>query len=47
MCAVDLRTTHIQNNTRKCDTEGFVPVASLNGEVDNCGYRRSKNRELV
>ena len=32
-CAVALRTTHGQNNTRKCDTEGFVPVASLNGVV--------------
>ena len=32
-CAVALRTTHGQNNTRKCDTEGFVPVASLCGVV--------------
>ena len=31
--AVAFRTTHGQNNTRKCDTEGFVPVASLYGEV--------------
>ena len=33
MCTVALRTTHGQNNTRKCDTEGFVPVASLWGVV--------------
>ena len=26
-------TTHGQNKTRKCDTEGFVPVASLCGVV--------------
>ena len=31
--AVDFRTTHGQNNTHKCDTEGFVPVASLCGVV--------------
>ena len=28
-CAVDLCTTPRQNNTRKCDTKGFVPAASL------------------
>ena len=33
MCAVAFLRTHRQNNTRKCDTEGFVPVASLNGVV--------------
>ena len=33
MCAVAFRTTHGQNNTCKCDTEGFVRVASLNGMV--------------
>ena len=32
-CAVDLRTTHGQNNMRKCDTKCFIPVASLNGVV--------------
>ena len=32
-CAVAFRTTHGQNNTRKCDTEGFVHVASLCGIV--------------
>ena len=32
-CAVAFRTTHGQNNTRKCDTEGFVPVSSLCGIV--------------
>ena len=30
-CAVAFRTTHGQHNTRKCDTEGFLPVASLYG----------------
>ena len=33
MCAVPFFTTHGQNNMRKCDTEDFVPVASLNGVV--------------
>ena len=32
-CAVALCTTHGQNKTCKCDTEGFVPVANLNGVV--------------
>ena len=32
-CTVDFGTTHGQNNTHKCDNEGFVPVASLNGVV--------------
>ena len=32
-CTVAFRTTHGQNNTHKCDTEGFVPVASLYGVV--------------
>ena len=32
-CAVAFRTTHGQNKTHKCDTEGFVPVASLYGVV--------------
>ena len=32
-CAVAFRTKHGHNNTRKCDTEGFVPVESLNGLV--------------
>ena len=32
-CAIYLRKTHGQNNTRNCDTEGFVPVASLCGVV--------------
>ena len=31
--ALAFRTTHGKNNTRKCDTEGFVPDASLNGVV--------------
>ena len=30
MCAVAFRTTNGENNTGKCDTEGFVPVESLN-----------------
>ena len=33
VCVVALRTKHGQNNTRKYDTEGFVPVASLCGVV--------------
>ena len=33
MCAVAFHTTHGQNKTRKYDTEGFVPVASLSGMV--------------
>ena len=37
-CAVAFRTTHRQNNTRKCDTEGFVPVASLNGVVGSSSF---------
>ena len=32
-CAVAFRTTHGKNKTRKCDTEGFVPVASVCGVV--------------
>ena len=32
-CAVDFRTTHGQNKRHKCDTKGFVPVASLYGVV--------------
>ena len=32
-CAVAFRTGHGQNNKRKCDTEGFVPVASFYGVV--------------
>ena len=32
-CAVAFRTTHGHNNTRKYDTEGFVPIESLNGVV--------------
>ena len=32
-CAVAFRTTHRQNKTCKCDTEVFVPVASLYGVV--------------
>ena len=28
-CAVAFRTTYGQNKTHKCDTEGFVPVASF------------------
>ena len=32
-CVIAFLTTHGQNNMRKCDTEGFVPVASLNGVV--------------
>ena len=28
-----LHTTYEQNKTRKCDTEGFVPVTILNGVV--------------
>ena len=33
MCVVAFRTTHGQDDTRKCDTEGFVPAESLNGVV--------------
>ena len=33
MCAVSFCTTHGYNNMHKCDTEGFVPVSSLNGVV--------------
>ena len=33
MCEVDFCTTHGQNKTCKCNTDGFVPVASLNGMV--------------
>ena len=32
-CAVDFRTTHRQNKTRKYDIEGFVPVEILIGVV--------------
>ena len=32
-CAVSFPTTHKKNNMRKCDTEGFVSVASLNDVV--------------
>ena len=32
-CSVDFRTTHGQNNTRKCDTEGLVPASILRGVV--------------
>ena len=32
-CAVDFCATHVQHNARKCDTEGFIPVASLYGVV--------------
>ena len=34
-CTVAFHTTHGQNNTHKCDTEGFVPVASLCGVVQS------------
>ena len=44
MCAVAFFTTHEQNNTRKCDTEGFVPVASLCGVV---GLPSSIIRSLI
>ena len=33
MCAVAFHTINGQNNTRKCDIKGFVPVGSLNGVV--------------
>ena len=32
-CVVRKATAHGQNKTRTCDTEGFVPVASLYGAV--------------
>ena len=32
-CAVAFYTTHRKNNMHKCDSEGFVPVASLYGVV--------------
>ena len=40
-CAIVFHITHGKNNTRKCDTEGFVPVASLHGVVGlpNCFVR--------
>ena len=41
MCAVAFRTTHGQNKTRKCDTEVFVPVASL------CGVVGSQSQFLI
>ena len=43
-CAIALRTTHEKNNTYKYDTEGFVPVGSLNGMV---GSSSSFNRYLI
>ena len=43
-CAVAFHTTHGQNKTRKCDTEGFVPGANLNGVV---GYPSSFIRFLI
>ena len=43
-CAVALRTTHGQNNTRKCDTVYFVPVASL---CDVVGSPSSFIRSLI
>ena len=43
-CAVALHTKHGQNNTRECDTEGFVPVASLCGVV---GLPFSSIRSLI
>ena len=33
MSALAFRTTYGENNAREFDTEGFVPVASLNGVV--------------
>ena len=33
MCAVAFHTKHGQNNTFKCDTEGFLSVASFDGLV--------------
>ena len=32
-CTVAFHTKHGQNKLHKCNTEGFVPVASLNGMV--------------
>ena len=43
-CDVALRTTHGQNNTRICDTEGFVDGASLCGVV---GFPSSFIRSLI
>ena len=34
-CAVAFCTTHGKNDTHKCDTEGFVSVAVLNGVVSS------------
>ena len=41
---IKLRRTLRQNKTRKCDVEGFVPVASLCGVV---GYPSSFIRSLI
>ena len=38
MCAVALCITHGHNNTRKCDTEDFLPVTSLNGVVGSPSF---------
>ena len=43
-CPVAFRTTHGQNKTRKCDTEGFVPVVSFRGVV---GLPSSFIRSLI
>ena len=43
-CALDLRTAHGKNNICKCYTEGFIPIASLNGVV---GLKYSFIRSLL
>ena len=44
MCSVDFHTIHGQNNTRKCDTEDFVPVTILNCVV---GFPSLSIRSLI
>ena len=44
MSSLAFRTTHGQNNTRKCDIKGFVPVASLKGMV---GLQSAFTRYLI
>ena len=38
MRALYLLTTHGQNNTRRCDTEGFIPVKGLNCVVKSPSF---------
>ena len=38
MSSVAFCTTHKKMNTRKCDTEGVVPIASLNGVIGSPSF---------